>query len=568
MIPENEREPIDNAELDRRVKLLKDAPIFTELGESALAEIAKHLTRKEFERGEVILEEGAESDEMFFIFRGKVHITRGEDEESGESIEMATFDAGDLFGVDGLYYKRPRNADAVALSRVIVYALTADDFDWMLEAYPRIKPYLDALLQTHEIAQKLKIGWLGEGEFILLITRRHPVSLFGEVLSITFLVVVDFLLLLILNYFWGDSPGMFLKVFYFLGTGFALLLFAGIVWAYLEWRNDYFIVTNVRVSWRERILFRSTSRQETPLRTIQSLNIRTRNIVHRWIKVGDLVVRTFNSELHMTDVDHPEYMKNLIQGFILRSRRRSKQAELAQIRQTIRERLNIRGKEMLPEEPETVPPIAAAKKKRFTLFQTRVVEGDTITYRKHWWIFFKSALKVNLVFFISLVAAFVCAPTLIVTGYDWAKYLTPSAGAVALISSLFWFYAYVDWRNDLYRITGDLIIDREKKPLGAESSRSAPIKNIQSLHHEVPNVIGLMLNVGNVYINVGDSTLNFRGVHNPAMVHQDISRRMEELIIKEERERTKQEHEHMATWLEIYHEETEDQRFPWRDLDL
>jgi hypothetical protein len=568
MLPENEREPIEKAELDRRVQLLREALIFAELDEDALTEIAKRLTRTEFERGTVIIQEGDPSDKVFFIFRGKIKITRGVDEKTGKPIELAIFDAGDLFGIDGLYFKRPRSATAVALSPMTVYVLGAADYDWMMQTYDRIKPYLDALLQTHEIAQKLKIDWLGEGEFILLITRRHPVSLFGEILSLSLFVAVDIVLLLALSIFLGESLEKIVTILHALGIGLALLAIIGITWAYLDWRNDYFIVTNVRVSWRERILFRSTSRQETPLRTIQSLNIQTRNILHRWMQVGDLIVRTFNSELHMTDVNHPVYMKNLIQGFILRSKRRSRQAELAQIRQMLRERLNLKGEEILPEEPETAPPIPAAKKKRFTAFRTRVVEGNTITYRKHWWIFFKSAMRVNLVFFTSLLVAFACAPTLMALGHDWAKYLTPSAGAIALISSFFWLYAYIDWRNDLYRITGDLIIDREKKPLGAESSRSAPIKNIQSLHHEVPNLFGLMLNVGNVYINVGDDTFNFRGVHNPALVHQDISRRMEELVTREEQERIKQEHERMATWLEIYHEETEEQRFPWRDLDL
>ena len=139
---------------------------------------------------------------------------------------------------------------------------------------------------------------------------------------------------------------------------------------------------------------------------------------------------------------------------------------------------------------------------------------------------------------------------------------------VLVVFFLWWLYEYEDWRNDLYRVTHDLIIDRDKKPFGQESFRSAPIKNIQSLGHEVPSLIGLILNVGNVYINVGDETFTFEGVHDPSVVHQDISRRMEELVTQQEQERAKQERERMVTWLEIYHEETEEQRFPWRDLDL
>jgi hypothetical protein len=120
---------------------------------------------------------------------------------------------------------------------------------------------------------------------------------------------------------------------------------------------------------------------------------------------------------------------------------------------------------------------------------------------------------------------------------------------------LWWLYSYEDWRNDIYRVTRDRIIDRDKKPFGKESFRSAPIKNIQSVGHQIPNTIGLILNVGNVRINVGDETFTFDGVHDPALVHQDISRRMEELAVATEEGRLKEEHERMATWLEIYHDE-------------
>ena len=51
-------------------------------------------------------------------------------------------------------------------------------------------------------------------------------------------------------------------------------------------------------------------------------------------------------------------------------------------------------------------------------------------------------------------------------------------------------------------------------------------------------------------------------MHDPAVVHQDISRRMEELVARQERDQVQQEHDRMATWLEIYHDETKDQRMP------
>ena len=566
MLPENELPQIDEAEITRRVNVLREAQIFADVKDDALAEIAQRLKPVKFARGDTIIQEGAESEQMFFIVSGKAHITRL-DEKTGQTIDLAIFDAGDFFGMDGLYHRRPRSATIVALTDISLYALDAKNFDWMRQTYTQIQPYVEALYRTHETAKHLKIKWLGPGEFIMLITRRHPIRLIGEILGMATIASLTILLPISIAVFVEDA-GALLTITRVIAGIVGLLMLIGITIAYLEWRNDYFIVTNIRVSWRERILLRSTSRQETPLRTIQSLSIQTRNVIHRAMKVGDVVVRTFNSELPMTDVYRPEYMKNLIQGFILRSRRRSRQAQLAQIRQTLRNRLGLTGEEILPEEPATAPPIAGTQKKRFSIFQTRIVEGDTITYRKHWWVFFRNALWPNIIFTGSLLTAAFIAPVMLAFGHSWARSLIPIAGALAFFTFFWWGYEYIDWRNDLYRITGNLLIDRERKPLGQESSRSAPIKNIQSLRHDIPNLIGLLLDVGNVYINVGDDTLNFHGVHDPALVHQDISRRMEELFAQEEQERIKQEHERMATWLEIYHEETEDQRFPWRDLDL
>jgi hypothetical protein len=387
-------------------------------------------------------------------------------------------------------------------------------------------------------------------------------EVFGIVLGIGLILSILTVITIIMG-----ALNSFLIVLWLIGLGLSLIGLMAIIYAWVEWRNDFFFVTNMRVVWRERILFRSTSRSETPLRTIQSLNIKTGSFIARSVGVGDLIVRTFNSELYMTDVHSPERMKELIEGFILRSKRRSKRTELAAIRMTIRDRLGIEGDAIAPEEPETVPPVPGKKYSRFAVFKTRIVEGRTITYRKHWSIFFRNSLLPNILFIASLVGISFLSGYLILRGINNGGLILGLTGLATFIFFMWWLYEYEDWRNDLYRLTPDTIIDRDKKPFGKESFRSAPIKNIQSLGHEVPNLLGLILNVGDVMINVGDETFTFEGVHDPAVVHQDISHRMEQLILQEADARRQEEYENMATWLEIYHEETRDQRFPWRIPD-
>jgi len=540
MFPENEN----------RIDFLKQVLIFNEFTEGELAQVAERLDKVFVQAGEAVFFQGNARDNLFFIISGAVRVTRIEND--GHETFLANLDSGDIFGEDALIFGRERSATVTTLSDTELYSLSEDDFNWLRFNFPKIEPYLIAISQTHDTVRRLKIGWLMEGEAISLVARRHPISMIVEITVTAFLVSLILTITLVFITFLSN-----VRVITLLSAGTAgLLTLIGLVvaiWSFFEWRNDYFFVTNLRVVWRERILFRSASRQEVPLRAIQSLDVQTPNVFARMIDVGDLIIRTFNSQMRLSDVNRPERMKEMIDAFLLKARRKSIRAEHSAIRQTIRSRLGYQNETPSAETYPEGPLVVQNEQQRFTLFKTRILENDIITYRKHWWIFFKRAWQPSLTLILSIFVSL-----------GFSAKIFSILGVIGLIALYFmpfgillwWLYQYEDWRNDIYRVTKDRIIDRDKKPFGKESYRSAPIKNIQSVGHEIPNTIGLILNVGNVKINVGDETFTFDGVHDPALVHQDISRRMEELIIETDRTRLNQEHERMATWLEIFRDET------------
>jgi hypothetical protein len=66
-----------------------------------------------------------------------------------------------------------------------------------------------------------------------------------------------------------------------------------------------------------------------------------------------------------------------------------------------------------------------------------------------------------------------------------------SPAAILGFSAFIWFcmliwmgYAYLDWRNDLYQISADQIIDLDKTPLGKEEKKIAQIENILSIEYK------------------------------------------------------------------------------------
>jgi hypothetical protein len=530
---------------------LKQVLIFNEFTEDELVEIAKRLNKEYIQAGESVFQQGDARDNVYMIQDGEVLVTRLE--KDGSETFLANFDYADLFGEDALIFERSRSATVTAVKDTELFYLSEADFNWLRTTYPKVNPYIIAFSQTHETVRKLKIKWLSEEETISLATKRHPIRLIFELAAIAFIMSLTITISVALITFLSNVMAVTILASGIAGFVTLLGLVAGI-WSFMDWRNDYFFVTNIRVVWRERMLLRSSSRQEVPLRTIQSLRVQTPNVLARMIHIGDVIIKTFNSEMRLTDVNNPDRMVRMIDAFLLKARRRSTRSEHAAIRQTIRRQLGYQQEDeeqAKPLEQATLP--VQSERRRLTIFQTRIVENGTFTYRKHWWLFLKRAWKSTL----ALLAS--SAVIIGITG-NILRAFGPT-GLVLLYFIpfcifLWWLYEYADWRNDIYRVTKDRIIDRDKKPFGKESFRSAPINNIQSVGHEIPNTLGLILNVGDVKINVGDETLTFDGVHNPALVHQDISRRMEELATETEQARSAQEHALMATWLDIYHDET------------
>jgi hypothetical protein len=132
-------------------------------------------------------------------------------------------------------------------------------------------------------------------------------------------------------------------------------------------------------------------------------------------------------------------------------------------------------------------------------------------------------------------------------------------GMTALILMLgmiiggWWFYNYLDWHNDIYLITPEQIVDVNKKPLGKEERRAAPVKNILSIEYKRLGILGLFLNFGTVYIRVGDQQLTFDNVFNPSEVQRELFNRLAARTFAEKQAAQENERQRLADWVAAYH---------------
>ena len=108
---------------------LKSIPLFEEVGDEELAEIAPFATEVSVEEGRELVREGDFSYEFMAIEEGEAEVTRG-----GEHV--ADLGPGDFFGEMGLLEKTLRNATVTAKTPVRLVTLTG----WDLRRVERSAP--------------------------------------------------------------------------------------------------------------------------------------------------------------------------------------------------------------------------------------------------------------------------------------------------------------------------------------------------------------------------------------------------------------------------------------------
>jgi len=526
--------------------------MFSSVDEDYLAEVAGRIEEFSQEPNKVIFKEGDPGNAFYIIYEGSVRV-RGTDED-GEEFEFGVLEAGDQIGEEALITGRPRNLSVNTLEDTIFLVIHRSDFENILDTYPEVDDYIHTLMETRRKAREDIFPWLHPGEIIQILTRRHPIRMLAAMVRPFVAAMVGLFFLIIASLTSLDTLPRLL--------GYLILALSGVwmVWSWLDWRNDHFILTNQRVVWLEQVIFQAAARQEAPLAAVQSVDVKTTQ-VGRILDYGDVLVRTFTGtgSMKLTYVNHPKHMKREIEELLMRVRKKTEGFEEDMLRQSIRQSLGLEAKSVVEdtvfhmESPEEVP--AAG----FKLFRTREVspDGKTITYHRHWWILFTSTWRPFLGF-ITLVALLFYAfnNSFVILGIQmplnsffflWFMGILACLGVAG--------YHFLDWYNDIYKITkDDMLIDSEKKPLGEEISRSAPIKNIISLEHQRTGILRLLLNFGIVRVVVADEALIFYDVHNPAQVQQDIYYRQEQIVLNKQETEMEQDRAHISRWLRAYHE--------------
>jgi len=560
--------------------LLRTVYLFQGLNEAQMAHVVTKFEAVDVEEGTQVITQGEQGEAFYVIFRGKVRESKM---ERGRERILETLGPRDYFGEESLLFERPRPLTVTTLEPTTLLRLDRSRFYKLLDEFPSIRNNLSATAESRHLAQKENFEWLGEEEVVYLVVRKHEAFL---VFSMILPVILAIASIPMLVYGFGTplGAGFFLHQVARIGGGLMLVgsILLGI-WNWIDWGNDYYIVTDQRVVWLERIMILYHSRREAPLTQVLAVNV-TSSWLGQILNYGNINVRTFTGGIYMRNASHPHQFASFVEGFQVRARQRRKEAEEEAMEYELRLRLG------LPVEGE-LPPLNSPKPwdsgnaeegsgkkaeprgwrdKLGTFLKIRYEQNGVITYRKHWLVLLRRT-GFPLLLLLSLLALTgyitwvrIVAGRVVLSGLLWlAFFVMMYVGAF-----LWWLYTYLDWSNDIYRLTPDQIMDIERKPLGEEDKKTASLDSILSLEHTRNGIIQLIFNYGEVTINVGQTKFVFRGVYNPDDVHQDVADYMEARERKQREERAAQERKRMVDWLVTYRHQTNELEELKREMGL
>jgi hypothetical protein len=551
---------LDNSQI---LALFKEMYLFSGLDDAQLNWACSLFTQIEYPANTPVFQPGQLPDGFYIIGAGEVYLTQ-KIENTLTDVDVMV--AGDFFGEEALLLRRPHQVAVTTVGETTLLKVDILNFNELILQFPNVRINLERMMQSRVFVRKHNFDWLNPDEVIYQVRRKHEAFLLVTLFWPTMIVLIS--LIIALSGVLVLTPSAAQTAFLILMG--LIILAAGLwgAWNWIDWSNDYYIITNQRVVWIEQVIWLYDSRVEAPNNTIQAVDVFA-NYLGRLLGFGDVRVSTFTGRVALANVGEPKLMQALIQEQWHRSQRNYQKSEEAELNRTIRG--IIHDKPVPPVKPEkstslappddyTEPSLIATYFSN--IFQMRFEKDNIITYRKHWISLLARAWKPMLTMVMILAGMLACG-----FGYYFQGIEVVDPGPVVGIGLLvlllvvfpWWLYNYVDWRNDIYQLTDKNIFDIERRPFGTEIRKSAPLEKILTLEHERPGFLGYILNVGNVVINFGDTKLTFDSVYEPARIQTDIFTRLHQLRIRQQKIEVSRERERFLRMLEVYHQQVSEE---------
>lgn len=568
-----------------KLEFLTELPIFADLSPAALDAVARITREYAFDDDAVIAYQRDIANRLFIVKEGRLFAkaldNNGITRETYSFLPKQYFNEHWLF-VPGVHSATIKGKGAEGGR---LYVIEGPEFIQLLKRYPSI---IDELAPREEDdihyglsddawieAQKLKLrprrtsssaaGAMLPDERIELFTRRSWWFLLGRLIPPAIIVLVAAVILIITP---TDTQ---LERVVKIGLPILMTLIGLIIFLLrlIDFRADYFIITNKHLTHHEFELrhFR-IHLVKVPIGQVQTVEIMKPTLLANLFNIGTARVTTaaVAGVVLFDNIDNPVTVKKTLERLTGQYKSLESAQTQAVMRQSIEKHFGLSPQLTSAEGNVAAAPIRLPQggfwhdlRKRFGW---RVVDGNTITYRKSLFILLR---QVALPLLGLIVLGVLAGLGIYLDLSPWVLGLGLGGGGFVV---LLWFiWQLENWRNDIFQLTDRFVLDVDRKPFGfGESRKQAAIANIQNVDATRPGFLPTIFNYGFVSIDTAgsQSEIVFDYVPNPELIQSDIFARIDESRRQQRISEGSSRRQEYALLLDVYRQAMEQQRIPQR----
>ena len=328
---------------------------------------------------------------------------------------------------------------------------------------------------------------------------------------------------------------------------------AYLIFNYIDWANDYFLITDRQIIHYEYDLRRFNSHLEKlPVERVQSVEVEVPNIFARLFQVGKARITTAaQAQVIIFDyIPTPEKVQLTLNQLRERTQSLSKARLSRDMRKVVETHFGIPAAYTKASSPPLKPKTPFQKtwepvRDFLNSYSHRSEKNGVVTYHKH---------RITLV--VALFAPTAIALLILVSWYFLHYFagisFSNTLGRVilsllVLLDLGYFIWQVEDWHNDTYQLTDKYVIDIDRAPFGLyESRKQAELSKVENVRTEKLGIIASLFNYGKIYVETAGtgSSIVFEQVYDPQAIQRDLFKRRdklkEELQKQEQAERRKE----------------------------
>ncbi len=544
---------------------LRQHPIFARFSDAQFQAVMHLLRTRSLDAGEVLVQQGGLDNNLYIIRRGRA-ILRKVDARGHDPIREV-LGPGRVINEVGFLTHLHNDITVEAATPLKVWYIPGDAFSRLLEQSPEMRAAIEwprsTIRYVRDLEARDRVKEAKEEERVLWFGRRHVSWLLLRVVPAMLALMVG-LALVAFHRLFTFADGLLLAV----GVAFCGFGTLSVLWSIVDYLNDYFVVTDRRVIHRERVVLLYDSLNEAPLARIQNVTVIRGNTLAAALNVGDVLIETqgASANVRFDWIAQPNQVGKLIEEAQRQAKAEYAAIQRQQVRNELRQEMGLvleTAANHTPTPPSPQPPKPTTMLAKLSamwqeaLPRVKLKRGGQIVYRKHWLALIRN-ISLPL-----LALGIYAAAVVFVISLGWL----PSQVLVNLLVALVGFaivlrcvWQYEDWRNDLYILTEEKVIEYKRSPFGllGDKQKTALLVNVQNITATTKGMLDVLFNVGDVSIRTAgqENELLFARVYDPRGVQREIAQHMEQAQAKRAREEAARRRREFIEWIGIYDELT------------